>query len=1758
MNNWLISVLACAKKDRYIALVVVVLVFFGATTLPVGATRPPVEPSARAAKTSAMATAPVPARTAGVLPSPAQQSAQHSGAPIWLAEPHSITSNYVGADGEVSPALSGMAQPSQDGGARQHVVVPARIRSLRQASALSLISADFNGDGIADLAAGYAAPGGGGIIAVHYGSLDALAPQSDASFWAIGRGEFPAPFLPNARVFSVPLAPDLLAAGNFTGTGTTDLVVAARGASVMYILQGDGHGNFQAPQAVNLAGGVTALSGGKLGRTSLSSDLIVGISGSEGSSLQVYRGASKGPKLLARYALGGPVSSIAFGNLTAGLGADAAVAAGGDLFILGSSSMQLERVPLPMAATTVALGSFVYDREGRLQMALLSPDGSVHLVVRSGIDSRPLTPEDRKAIFLAAARGLPNPVVPPPDPKEGWKLLESFSSTGPGPLPVMFRTRISSNAADDVMVLNGYTGQMVVISHPNLPQGANTFVPGLVSTRPYAGSPVAAVSMHLNIDGRPGVVALHQGERAPRVMMPLPDPVFNVNTTSDVVVANACANNVANSCSLREAIIEANADNLNDTINVPAGTYTLTLTGANKETAGATAAYGSLDIFHGLTINGAVDGSGNPVTIIQAGTDNTNGIDKVFAVNPNADPGFDTHFSNLVIRFGKNPGSFSGGVASVIPHGFGGGLFWEGAQTGNMSVVNCIITDNSTIDGNGGGIAADNAGTGAIGTGTGTFTLTSSIVQNNSVQQSSTGASGLGGGIWVTGGTPIVISGSQVLNNHATQTTSTGGQGGGIFLVHPSNSNTQSAIHGTTISANNAVGHGGGIFTGQGLLIDNAGAATAISGNQGDQGGGLWSSLDNETTTLSKVTITGNTATGADGTTCVNSCGGGIFAASSGAATSHLVMHFSRLAGNTAASGSNLTNLGTAASTDDATNNWWGSNLPANTVNDASGAVTLDPFIVLAHSANPASISVNQSSTLTGDMSADNHGNGAALSGNLDVLSGLSINFHNPVLGTIPEAQPEALSPGAQATATYNAGNTSGQGSAAATVDQQTVTANIAVIAPPSISKSFNPSGMQPNGTSTMSIIVTNPAANTAQLSGVSFNDNFPANLVVANPNGLSNTCGGTATAVAGSGNVSLTGGTVAVNSSCTVSVNVTSSAVGSYVNTTDPVTSTNGGTGNAASATLNVAIPPTISKIFVPDTVAQNGQVLLSFTITNPNSDPNVNMTLTGVQFTDNLPAGLQVASPNQLSNDCGGTVTATPGSSVISLSDGSLGTAVPLRPQRLGPHQSAPIRLSQPTNTNASCFISVEVKATSVGVLTNTSGPISSNESGPGATSNPASLTVTATPTVVPPTATKAFADASIPVNGTTSLSFTITNPNSTTQLVNIGLIDVLPSGLVVATPNALGGSCLGDGGVVVANPGSNSITLTTLNLPGSTACSFSVNVTGTTSGVKNNVSGNVTATFDDGTGTSQAITGGAASASILVLLPPSITKTFNPGVIAPTGVSVLSFTITNPAVNPVALTGVGFTDTLPANLVVATPSGATGSCNGGTLTAVAGSNTISLTGGTIPASGSCTVSANVTSAVTGSYINTTTVTSDNAGTGNTASATLIVALPNLSITKTHIGDFERRETGTYTIIVSDSANAGPTLGTVTVTDTLPNVPHTFVPVSISGPGWTCSLATLTCTRSDSLAPGASYPPITLVVNVPKNIRSNVTNTATVSGGSDPNTHTANDPTEIDGSDQGDDHSDEHGVDNKDDNRDNHKDDHRDHREDHKNDRP
>ena len=137
-------------------------------------------------------------------------------------------------------------------------------------------------------------------------------------------------------------------------------------------------------------------------------------------------------------------------------------------------------------------------------------------------------------------------------------------------------------------------------------------------------------------------------------------------------------------------------------------------------------------------------------------------------------------------------------------------------------------------------------------------------------------------------------------------------------------------------------------------------------------------------------------------------------------------------------------------------------------------------------------------------------------------------------------------------------------------------------------------------------------------------------------------------------------------------------------------------------------------------------------------------------------------------------------------------------------------------------------------------------------------------------------------------------------------------------------------------------------------------------------------------------------------------------------------------------------------------------------------------------------------------------------NFASGNVSLLRNTCPLADLTVSKTHSGNFTQGESGrTYTITVNN-AGAGPTNSSVSVTDVLP---AGLSATAISGSGWNCNLVALACTRSDVLAGGASYPPVTLTVNVAGNAGAMVTNQATVSGGGEIATgnNTINDPTTV-----------------------------------------
>ena len=396
-------------------------------------------------------------------------------------------------------------------------------------------------------------------------------------------------------------------------------------------------------------------------------------------------------------------------------------------------------------------------------------------------------------------------------------------------------------------------------------------------------------------------------------------------------------------------------------------------------------------------------------------------------------------------------------------------------------------------------------------------------------------------------------------------------------------------------------------------------------------------------------------------------------------------------------------------------------------------------------------------------------------------------------------------------------------------------------------------------------------------------------------------------------------------------------------------------------------AQPPVGLKTFTPKTVPVGGISTLTIQVTNPNPVTPLN----DISFTDVLPAGVLVAA-GPVVNGCGGTLTgATVGSNTVSL---------------------APPPLN-PLGAGASCTVSFSVIDNNVaGTASQNCVIVTSQNGGPGNQSCD-TLTVVVGP-ALPPVITKSFNLTQIMVNGTSTLTVTVMNQNAF-ALSNVSFTDPLPGGVTVASP-ALTNTC---GGTVTFAPGvapftSFALTGGAISAGPGTTCTLTFTVTGTTAGVKNNMTSTVTATDPRGI----LSTGVGASATLTVVGPPAIAKSFNPGSILVGGMSTLSFLITNP--NPtVALTGVVFTDTLPAIVQVSATQVSPFAACGGTVTAPPLGSSIMLAGGALAAGGSCTFSVSVTGVSLGAQINTTsTVSSNEGGPGAPATAPIaVVAAPS-----------------------------------------------------------------------------------------------------------------------------------------------------------------
>ncbi|HQZ36703.1 MAG TPA: choice-of-anchor Q domain-containing protein [Ilumatobacteraceae bacterium] len=204
--------------------------------------------------------------------------------------------------------------------------------------------------------------------------------------------------------------------------------------------------------------------------------------------------------------------------------------------------------------------------------------------------------------------------------------------------------------------------------------------------------------------------------------------------------------------SLRDAITQANANPGPDTINLPAGTYTLTIAGTN-ENSNAT---GDLDITGETTIIGA----GSGATIIDA-----NGIDRAIEMH-----GGPVILQSLTVTNGSVPGS-GGGNLSVH-------------QFVDLTVTDSVISNGFALNG------------GAIGADKGITTITRSEIINNTVDFVP-GNGSVGSAIAKGGGDngTLIIAESLIAGNNAIQGTAA------VYV------NANATITNSTFSGNAAQNH---------------------------------------------------------------------------------------------------------------------------------------------------------------------------------------------------------------------------------------------------------------------------------------------------------------------------------------------------------------------------------------------------------------------------------------------------------------------------------------------------------------------------------------------------------------------------------------------------------------------------------------------------------------------------------------------------------------------------------------------------------------------------------------------------------------------------------------------------------------------------------------------------------------------------------------------------------------------------------------
>ncbi|MGH1542199.1 MAG: beta strand repeat-containing protein [Arenicella sp.] len=359
-------------------------------------------------------------------------------------------------------------------------------------------------------------------------------------------------------------------------------------------------------------------------------------------------------------------------------------------------------------------------------------------------------------------------------------------------------------------------------------------------------------------------------------------------------------------------------------------------------------------------------------------------------------------------------------------------------------------------------------------------------------------------------------------------------------------------------------------------------------------------------------------------------------------------------------------------------------------------------------------------------------------------------------------------------------------------------------------------------GTATLSFTITNPG--TDSVSNIGFSDDLNSVIPGLIATSLPAVPCGAGSSITGISSLSFSGGTLAaLGGSCSFDVEVlvpANATAGQFPNTTSELFIQGLSVAAPATADLIIEPMPIFSKVFTPDTIVFGGISTLTFTIDNSASS----LAADNLDFTDNFPSGLIVATPANAATTCtGGTLTAIPGTSMVNYTGGTVAAS-------------------------ASCTVQIDVQGSTNGMHVNLSGDLTSSSGNSG--------TATDTLEVLspPPMFSKAFTPDMIASNTVSSLQFNIDNNASSSAATALDFTDNMPIAITIASPANIINTC---GGTLTATSGTSVISLTGGSVAATSSCQITVDTTSAVGGAHVNTTGDLTSSLGNSGTASDTLT-------------------------------------------------------------------------------------------------------------------------------------------------------------------------------------------------------------------------------------------------------------------------------------------------------------